>query len=87
MQTLYFAKLRPDAILPAKREEDAGYDIYICLDEDFLCLAPHETRALPAGIASACAPDYYFQIFKCLRYYTVETILQMGGYVVNRDDY
>ena len=64
MEPIYFAKLRPEAILPSKREEDAGYDIYLCLSEDAVCLAPHETRALPSGIASACAPDYYFQIFE-----------------------
>ena len=64
METIYFSKLRPDAILPTKRDEDAGYDIYICPDEEAICLNPHETRALPAGIASACSPDYYFQIFE-----------------------
>lgn len=64
METIYFSKLRPSAILPSKRAEDAGYDIYLCLEEDAVCLAPHETRALPSGIASACSPDYYFQIFE-----------------------
>lgn len=64
METLYFAKLRPQAILPSKREEDAGYDIYACLEGDALRLDPHETRPLPTGIASACSPDYYFQIFE-----------------------
>ena len=64
METLYFAKLRPGATLPSKRAEDAGYDIYLCLEEDFIRLAPHETRALPTGIASACSPAYYFQIFE-----------------------
>ncbi|MEA5058800.1 MAG: XdhC family protein [Candidatus Pelethousia sp.] len=62
METLYFSKLRPDAVLPSKRAEDAGYDIYIRLEDDALRLDPHETRALPTGIASACSPDYYFQI-------------------------
>lgn len=64
METLYFAKLRPGATLPSKRAEDAGYDIYLCLEENFIRLAPHETRALPTGIASACSPAYYFQIFE-----------------------
>ena len=61
METLYFSRLRPGAVLPSKRREDAGYDIYLCLEEDPVCLEPHETRALPAGIASACDPGYYFQ--------------------------
>ncbi len=64
METLYFSRLRPGAVLPSKREEDAGYDIYLCLEEDSICLEPHETRALPAGIASACSPGYYFQILE-----------------------
>lgn len=64
MEVLFFAKLRPDAVLPSKREEDAGYDIYVCLDGDAVRLDPHETRALPAGIAGACPPDYYFQLFE-----------------------
>ena len=62
METLYFSRLRPGAVLPSKRREDAGYDIYLCLEEDPVCLEAHETRALPAGIASACDPGYYFQI-------------------------
>lgn len=62
MENLYFSKLRPGAILPSKREEDAGYDIYLCLEGETVCLEPHETRALPTGIASACSPAYYFQI-------------------------
>lgn len=64
METLYFSRLNPSAVLPAKRAEDAGYDIYLCLDEEVVRLAPHETRALPTGIASACSPGYYFQIFE-----------------------
>ncbi len=64
METIYFAKLRPQAILPSKRLEDAGYDIYLCTGEEAIRLEPHETQALPAGIASACGPDYYFQIFE-----------------------
>src|SRR5690554_1781786 len=26
--TVYFAKVREDAIIPSKRDEDAGYDLY-----------------------------------------------------------
>ena len=35
-EKLYFAKLRPEAVIPSKRDEDAGYDIYACFDEDYL---------------------------------------------------
>ena len=25
---IFFSKIRPDAVIPSKREEDAGYDVY-----------------------------------------------------------
>ncbi len=59
---IYFTRLRPEAVIPSKRAEDAGYDVYACLEEDWLALAPHETRPLPTGIASAFSADYYFHI-------------------------
>ena len=33
---LIFAKVRPEAIIPTKREEDAGRDLYPCFDEDYI---------------------------------------------------
>jgi hypothetical protein len=33
---LVFAKVKPDAIIPTKENENAGYDIYACFDEDLL---------------------------------------------------
>lgn len=47
-----FAKLRPDAIIPTKRYEDMGFDIYACFDEDYFLIPPHNTRLVPTGIAS-----------------------------------
>lgn len=61
-EKLYFARLRPDAIIPSKREEDAGYDIYACFDEDYLLLQPLETRRIPTGLVSAFSSDYYLQL-------------------------
>ena len=61
-EKLYFAKLRPEAVIPSKRDEDAGYDIYACFDEDYLLLAPLETRRIPTGLMSAFSPDYYLQL-------------------------
>ena len=55
---LLFAKLREDAIIPSKREEDAGYDIYANFDSDFMVIEPHTTKKIPTGIASACSDDY-----------------------------
>jgi len=62
MVKLWFAKTHPDGIIPSKRREDAGYDVYVRIDEDYVCLAPHETRIMSTGIASACEAGYYFQI-------------------------
>lgn len=59
---IYFAKLRPEAVIPSKRREDAGYDVYACLETDWVKYEPHQTAPLPTGIASACPPAYYFHI-------------------------
>ena len=58
--TVKFAKVRPTAKIPTKRDEDAGYDIYANFDEPFILINPHETKMIPTGIASACDTDYCF---------------------------
>ena len=55
-----FAKVKPDAIIPSKREEDAGFDVYACFDEDYMVIFPHETKLIPTGIAGCCDKDYCF---------------------------
>ena len=55
-----FAKVRPDAKIPSKRDEDMGFDIYACFDEDFMVVEPHETKLIPTGLASSCDSDYGF---------------------------
>ena len=37
---LIFAKVRPEAIIPTKREEDAGRDLYACFNEDYILINP-----------------------------------------------
>ena len=59
-----FAKVRPDAIIPSKRDEDMGFDIYACFDEDYIVINPHETKLIPTGIASACDIGYGFELFE-----------------------
>lgn len=59
-----FAKVHPDAIIPSKRDEDMGFDIYACFDEDYIEINPHETKLIPTGIASACSPEYGFLVFE-----------------------
>jgi dUTP pyrophosphatase len=59
---LYFSKVKPKAIIPNKTDENAGYDIYACFDEEYLEIKPHTTELIPSGIASAFSDDYYIQI-------------------------
>lgn len=58
--TVKFAKVRPTAIIPTKRVEDAGYDIYANFEEDYITINSHETRMIPTGISSACDSEYCF---------------------------
>lgn len=55
---IYFAKVRPNAIIPSKRDEDAAYDIYSCFDEDKIVIRPNKIKLIPTGIASAFSSDY-----------------------------
>lgn len=59
---LIFAKVKPEAKIPTKEEGNAGYDIYACFDDDYIAIAPHETRLIPTGIAVATHPSKYIQI-------------------------
>lgn len=47
---LKFAKINDKAIIPTKRNEDAGYDIYT-IDKDIV-LQPHQTVAFHTGLVS-----------------------------------
>lgn len=60
--TIYFAKIRGDALLPRKERENAGYDIYACLEDDVLIIPPYKTALVPTGIAWACSEEFYMQI-------------------------
>ena len=55
---LIFAKIKPDAKIPTKKDEDAGYDLYACFDEEFFVI---ETRPVPTGIATCFSSKYYAQ--------------------------
>ncbi len=58
--TVKFAKVRPEAIIPTKRDEDAGFDIYPCFEDNFILIPAHKTIMIPTGIASACDTDFCF---------------------------
>lgn len=55
---IYWAKVKPQAIIPSKRDEDAGYDLYPCFDEDYMMIEPHQVKMIPLGIASAFSDRY-----------------------------
>lgn len=59
---LLFAKIRKNAIIPTKTEENAGRDLYACFDEDYIVIMPLETKLIPTGIATAFSSKYYAQI-------------------------
>lgn len=56
--TLLFAKVRKDAIIPSKNYEDAGYDIYANFEEDFVRIKPNEIKMISTGIASSVLSKY-----------------------------
>ena len=58
MSKLYWAKVKKEAIIPTKRLEDAGYDLYPCFEEEYLEIAPEHTQLVPLGVASAFDADY-----------------------------
>jgi dUTP pyrophosphatase len=55
-----FAKVRPDAIIPSKRDCDGGYDVYANFHQDSWTIYPHTSSLIPTGIASAFTDDYVF---------------------------
>lgn len=60
--TVKFAKIRESAIIPSKRPEDAGFDLYANFAEPFMVIYPHETKIIPTGIACVCDSEYWFCI-------------------------
>ena len=53
MYTIQFAKLRPGAKIPSKRDEDSDYDLYACFDEEEFVIPAFSTRLVPTGLISA----------------------------------
>lgn len=61
--TIYFAKTNSSVIIPNKREEDAGYDIYANFDEDYVIIEPHQTKMIPTKLITSFS-DKYVMILK-----------------------
>lgn len=57
-----FAKVKPNAIIPSKRDEDAGLDIYACFDEDYIVIRPLETKLISTGIKAYAGTDWWFEL-------------------------
>ena len=55
--TVYFAKLNENAIIPSKKDEDAGFDIYACATHPII-IKPGDIVMIPTGICSAFSNDY-----------------------------
>lgn len=60
---IFFAKVKQNARIPSKREEDSGYDIYGCFQDDKLVLEPGDIKMIPTGIATAF-PSIYVLFIK-----------------------
>lgn len=59
---ILFTKLKKGATIPTKTEDNAGYDIYPCFEEDGLVILPGETKLVPTGLGSVIPTGYYLQI-------------------------
>ena len=53
-----FAKIKENAIIPTKRDEDGCYDIYANFEEEYIAIQPHQIKLIPTGLASACDSGY-----------------------------
>lgn len=58
MTKLYFYKENEKAILPSKREEDAGYDVYMIPSDKDIIIEKGQTLLLDTGLKSAFDKDY-----------------------------
>lgn len=60
MAEVKFAKVHPDAKIPTKRVEDAGFDLWPCFEQGWMEIPPLESRLVPLGIASALDENWAF---------------------------
>lgn len=61
-EQIFFARMNETVIIPSKRDEDAGYDIYANFKEDYIVIQPQETVKIPTGLKSAFSPKWRFQL-------------------------
>ena len=64
MTTIRFKKLSEHATMPTKaHREDAGYDLYACMNYDMVFIPPHNTLMIPTDIAVAIPEGYFGGIY------------------------
>lgn len=51
-------KLNEKAVIPSKREEDSGYDLYGIIEEDYLIINPGESKVIGTGLAVELPKGY-----------------------------
>lgn len=62
MDKVYFAKIKPDAIIPSKIDENAGYDVYANFEGNEFVIPPFKATLIPTGIAWASSSKYDFNL-------------------------
>jgi dUTP pyrophosphatase len=53
LNEIIFARIKPGAVIPTKRAEDAAMDVYACFDAPHVIVEPNHTVNIPTGIISA----------------------------------
>jgi dUTP pyrophosphatase len=56
--TILIAKTKDGAIIPSKENEDAGYDVYACFEEEAIVIMPNEVAMIGTGIATSITDDW-----------------------------
>ena len=59
-----FSRMYEDVTLPSKKADDAGFDIYARVTEDYLIIEPHKTVLIPTGLRVWVPKGYYMQLFE-----------------------
>ncbi len=62
MVQINFAKMNESVIIPSKKDEDAGYDIYANFQENYMAILPHHTVMIPTQLKSAFSSEYFVKL-------------------------
>jgi dUTP pyrophosphatase len=80
LDSIYFAKLKPNAKIPTKRQEDGAYDVYACIEDSYIVIEPFTSKLIPTGICSAFDSKYVF-IFEERGSTAVKNIKRSAGVI------